>query len=297
MLSVGLSLLTFAALVDTALTWNNNRVSANPRGAKTIGEDRDDHASGWQDSMSNPAGIELSVVIPAYNEEKTLTKTLPRIIGYLGDQAYSSEIIVVDDGSSDETGRVAVECLKGTADALVLSRRENKGKGYSVREGILRARGRYILFTDADLSTPIEELGKCLTWVEKGYDLVIGSRALGASQVRIPQAFIRRTMGKIFNLLVRLLILPGIKDTQCGFKLFRREAATDLFRRLRTRGFAFDVEVLYRARKSGYKIREVPVVWVNVLPSRVGLFSSSIRMLFGILAVRLRKSPNVKRKT
>jgi len=238
--------------------------------------------------MPDPNGIFLSVVIPAYNEEKRLGETLQKIRDHLKDQNYSWEIILVDDGSTDGTLRVAEENLKGSPNSQILTRANNLGKGCSVREGILKARGQYILFSDADLSTPIEELDKCFSWIEEGYDIAIGSRGLRDSDVRIPQSLPRRTMGKIFNLIVRALVFKGIRDTQCGFKLFRREPALELFRHSRLRGFGFDVEILYSALKKGYKIKEIPVVWRNFPPSRVALLSSSAKMLFEILKLRFR---------
>ncbi len=238
--------------------------------------------------MPDPDRIFFSVIIPAYNEEKRLGETLQKIQNHLKGQNYSWEIILVDDGSTDETLRVAEETLKGVPNSQILTRANNLGKGCSVREGVLKARGQYILFSDADLSTPIEELDKCFRWIAEGYDIVIGSRGLSDSDVQIPQSVPRRTLGKIFNLIVRAVVLKGIRDTQCGFKLFRREPGLELFRRSRLRGFGFDVEILYSAQKKGYKIKEVPVVWRNFPPSRVAFFSSAAKMLLEILKLRFR---------
>jgi dolichyl-phosphate beta-glucosyltransferase len=238
--------------------------------------------------MPDPNGIFLSVVIPAYNEEKRLAETLHKIQDHLKGQNYSWEIILVDDGSTDGTLRVAEESFKGVPNSKILTRANNLGKGCSVREGVLKARGQYILFSDADLSTPIEELDKCFSWIAEGYDIAIGSRGLRDSDVQIPQSLPRRTMGKIFNLIVQALVFKGIKDTQCGFKLFRREPALELFRHSRLRGFGFDVEILFSALQKRYKIKEIPVVWRNFPPSRVRLVSSSAKMLFEVLEIRLR---------
>jgi dolichyl-phosphate beta-glucosyltransferase len=261
--------------------------------------------------------IFLSVVIPAYNEEARLGDTLRTVRTYLesridapgagkGTPFFSggtlsgitnaaeaptprcglSEIIVVDDGSTDRTAEVAAEALRGRPNDRILGRSENRGKGFSVREGILAAAGQLILFSDADLSTPIDEFEKLLAGLAEGNDLVIGSRALPDSDVRRRQNKVREGMGRMYNLLVRLLLMKGIRDTQCGFKLFRRKAAFDIFSRLRTEGFGFDVEVLYLARRLGYTIGQVPVVWINSPQSKVRMFRSSAGMILDLLRVR-----------
>jgi dolichyl-phosphate beta-glucosyltransferase len=229
----------------------------------------------------------LSVIIPAYNEETRVEQTLSKIRYYLSQKDYSSEIIVVDDGSCDETAGRAAEALKGMEHARVLSRSQNFGKGYSVKEGILQAKGKLILFSDADLSTPIEELDKFLPWIDRGFDVVIGSRALPESDIQVHQSFFRELLGKMFNVLVQILVMRGIKDTQCGFKLFRREAALDVFPRVKIKKFSFDVEALYLCRKLGYRIQQVPVVWRNSPQSRVRIFSSSLKMFLDLWRIRL----------
>lgn len=233
--------------------------------------------------------IFLSIVIPAYNEEKRIGLSLRKIIDYLELRNFSAEIIVVDDGSSDRTAEISREILADWSVSQVISFPENRGKGAAVKEGVLKAGGELVLFTDADLSTPIEELEKFLPLTEQGFDLVIASRALPESEIRKRQSWLREHMGKSFNLLVRLLLLNGIKDTQCGFKLFKKEAAREIFSRLQTTGFAFDVEVLLLARKLGYKIAQVAVVWINSPESRVRLFRSSIQMLWELLKIKRRK--------
>lgn len=230
--------------------------------------------------------IALSIVIPAYNEESRTGKTIEAICRYLSQRAYAAEIIVVDDGSTDKTAEKAREALRGRPDSLILTRRENFGKGYSVREGILRTRGAAVLFTDADLSTPIEELEKFWPWLEQGYDIVIGSRALPESDIRARQSRLRETMGKMFNLFVRLLVLRGVKDTQCGFKLFRRGAALAVFDGLQTKGFSFDVEALAEARRLGFRVRQVPIVWRNAPHSKVKIIGSSLRMFLDLWRIR-----------
>jgi|YNPBryunderm2012_1023409.scaffolds.fasta_scaffold00025_16 dolichyl-phosphate beta-glucosyltransferase len=233
----------------------------------------------------------LSVVVPAFNEEKRLGLTLRKIMDYLDSRSIQAEIIVVDDGSSDRTAEKAREVLSNWPEFKVLKLSENRGKGAAVKEGMLAASGHLILFTDADLSTPIEELEKMLPLTREGYEVVIASRALPGAEIKRKQSWLRRNMGKTFNFLVQLLLIKGIKDTQCGFKLFRQEAARKIFSQLQCQGFAFDVEVLWRARKFGYKIAQVPVVWVNSPESKVRLFRSSIRMFLDLLKIR-----RVKRK-
>jgi len=233
-----------------------------------------------------PDNIFLSIVIPAYNEERRLGPSLEKIRGYLAAKQYNAEIIVVDDGSTDRTAEVAAAALEGRLPYRVLRREKNMGKGFSVREGVLASSGEVILFTDADLSTPIEELGKFLGRLDEGFDVVIGSRALPGCEIRVRQSAPRETMGKIFNRLVRLFVMKGCLDTQCGFKSFRRAAAMDLFSRLQTRGFSFDVELLVLAGKLGYRVGEVPVVWCNSPPSRVRIVRSSWRMLRELWRIR-----------
>ncbi|MFC2168115.1 dolichyl-phosphate beta-glucosyltransferase [Acidobacteriota bacterium] len=242
--------------------------------------------------MSN---IYLSVVIPAYNEDSRISSTLVKIREYLDRQDYSSEIIVVSDGCTDLTDQKAAESLKNWPNFRLLCRSENKGKGYTVKEGILNSQGSLLLFTDADLSTPIEELEKFIPWADE-FDVLIGSRALPESVIQVRQSLFREYMGKTFNLLVRLLIFRGIKDTQCGFKLFHRRAALDIFHRIKLVGFGFDVEVLYVSRKLGYRIKQLPIVWRNSPNSQVHLFSSSVGMLWDLFRIRYLHRTLKKRK-
>ncbi len=233
--------------------------------------------------------IFLSVVIPAYNEENQIAQTLVEISQYLDQQEYLSEIIVVNDGSTDLTKQRCLETLKDRPNFRVLSRIENMGKGFSIKQGILQTKGRFILFSDADLSTPIEELDHFLPWT-KEYEVVIGSRALPDSDIQVHQSFFRENMGKMFNIFVRLLIMRGIKDTQCGFKLFQRGVAFDIFPRIKCKSFSFDVEVLYLCRKLGYTIKQIPVIWRNSPESKVHLFSSSTRMFLDLFRIRYHHS-------
>ncbi len=230
----------------------------------------------------------LSVVVPAYNEEARLGATLKGIREYLESHPYASEIIVVDDGSTDRTSEVAAEALRGRPGDRVLHRADNLGKGASVKEGVLAAAGQLILFTDADLSTPIEEIEKMLPEIEGGADIVIGSRALHESDIQIRQNRFRELMGKTFNVFVRACAVDGIRDTQCGFKLFKREAAQAVFPALGTCGFCFDVEALYIGLRLGLRIAQVPVVWRNFPQSKVHIVRSSARMIWDLLGIRRR---------
>jgi dolichyl-phosphate beta-glucosyltransferase len=214
---------------------------------------------------------DLSVVIPAFNEAGRLPRTLERVAAFLRGWGGSHEVLVADDGSTDETARKAQE-----AGATVLRDERNRGKGHAVRRGMLAARGLRRLMTDADLSTPIEELPRFLEKMEEGYGVVIGSRALPGSTIEVHQPWYRENMGRVYNLFVRALALPGLHDTQCGFKLWSAPAARDAFEAARLDGFSFDVEALYLARKRGYRIAEVPVIWRNDAASRVGLGGGSL---------------------
>ena len=215
--------------------------------------------------MSAP---ELSVVIPAYNEAERLPRSLARVLEYLGARGGAWEVLVVDDGSRDGTAARA-RAVGGDA-VRVLSNEANRGKGYSVRRGMLEARGARRLMTDADLSTPIEELERLEARLAEGYDVAIASRALPGANIEVRQPWFRENAGRAFNLLVQLLLLPGLRDTQCGFKLFSAAAAQAAFAPARLDGFSFDVEVLYIARRQGRRIVEVPVTWRNDAATRVG---------------------------
>ena len=231
--------------------------------------------------------IFLSIIIPAYNEERRIKSTLKRISNYLTSNGYRYEIIVVDDGSTDGTFSL-VKRMKGEIKGLrIIKNMKNKGKGFSVKRGFLSARGRYMLFSDADLSTPIEEIEKLISWFNKGYDIVIGSRALKESHIQIHQPWYRELAGRIFNLFVQAMAVPGIKDTQCGFKCFSQKAALEICKRQRIERFSFDVEMLYIAKKLGYKIKEVPVRWFNNPQSKVSLLKDSFKMFFDLIRIRL----------
>jgi dolichyl-phosphate beta-glucosyltransferase len=241
--------------------------------------------------MDNSAP-ELSVVVPAYNEVDRLEPTLRRIIEYCRAARPAFELVVVDDGSTDGTAALARRIGEDCPELRVISLGENRGKGAAVRAGMLAAHGRRILFSDADLATPIEELGKLEAQLAAGADVAIASRAAPGADIRVRQHPLRELMGRSFNLMVRVAAIGGIGDTQCGFKLFTRRAAHDLFARALVDGFAFDVEILWLAG-GRYRIAEVPVVWRHVEESKVSPASDAARMFIDLLRIRWlhRKDP------
>lgn len=229
----------------------------------------------------------LSVVIPAFNEEPRLGATIEKVYEYLSARGQPFEVIAVDDGSTDGTVRVAEAYAARRPNVRVVLNGTNRGKGFSVRHGIEEARGAYILFSDADLSTPIEDAEKLFPkLLHEGCDIAIGSRSARGADVRIHQPWYRELMGKIYNKIVRVFTLRGFKDTQCGFKLFKAEAAKRVFAKQRIERFSFDVEALYCARKYGYRIAEVPVTWYDSPRSRVSIASDPLRMFLDVLRIR-----------
>ena len=232
----------------------------------------------------------LSVVIPCYNEEQRLPRTIEQIERYLDAKEAPYELILVDDGSADGTRQVMDAAAERRDGIRVEALPHNRGKGRALAVGVEAAKGDEVLITDADLSTPIEELDKLQAALRGGAGVAIGSRALRASRVEVSQPFYRVLMGKGFNLIVQAVLLPGIWDTQCGFKLFRGDVARSVFAGLTTDGFGFDPEVLYRARKQGVKIAEVPVVWRNSAETKVSPVRSSLDMLKHVIRLRFRAS-------
>lgn len=231
-------------------------------------------------------GPALSVVVPAYNEERRLPITLDNVLPFLEAGHRTFELILVDDGSTDSTLAIMRDWAERHSCVLVVTQQPNKGKGRALAEGVKLSRGDLVLVSDTDFSTPITELGKLEAAIAEGADVAIGSRAKRGAQVELSQPVYRMLMGKTFNLIVQALILPGIWDTQCGFKLFRGGVARDLFARLTTDGFSYDVDILYRARRAKRRITEVPVRWINSPESKVSPIGSSLEMLRDIIRLR-----------
>jgi len=230
--------------------------------------------------------VELSVVVPCFNEESRLPSSLVAAQAYLEGTRGGYELILVDDGSRDCTVQLIREAERAHAAVRGLVLPVNRGKGRALAEGVAVSRGRLVLISDADFSAPIDELPKLEAAIDAGADIAIGSRAKHGAR-EVDQPLHRRAMGKVFNLLVQALLLPGIWDTQCGFKLLRGDVARELFARLRVDGFAFDVEMLYLARRSGRVVREIPVRWRNSPTTRVQAVRHSREMVMDLLRIRL----------
>lgn len=235
--------------------------------------------------------IYLSVVIPTFNEQARIADTLVRVKEFLQESGWPAEVLVVDDGSNDATLEVVRAVDRGAGAAqpptilLATPGPANHGKGRAVQIGLTSARGRFVVFTDADLSTPIEEVSKLLRALEDGADLAIGSRRLPTSEIE-PQPSARRLMGWIFSWLVRVLAVPGVRDSQCGFKGYRRHAAQRLSELQRIPGFSFDVEHLYLARRLGYRVAEVGVRWADSPGTKIKPWRDSWRMLRDLFRIR-----------
>lgn len=234
----------------------------------------------------------LSIVIPAYNEVTRIRRSLDAVLGFLQTQPYRAEIIVVDDASSDETaGRVSEYIPKfheAGHDLRVLTNKPNRGKGYSVKRGLTEARGEIVLFSDADFSSPITEAPKLIDPIAEGRaDVTFGSRALNRELIGVHQPLLRDFGGRVFNLFMKTITGLKFKDTQCGFKAFRREPALPVFKLQRIERFGFDPEVLYIAKKRGLRLLEVPVIWNDSEGSKVSYFRDSINMFTDLIRIRL----------
>jgi ABC-type branched-subunit amino acid transport system substrate-binding protein len=230
----------------------------------------------------------LSIVVPAYNEEGRLGASLAKIASYVDASGVDAEVLVVDDGSKDRTAEIAAKAF-GALRGRVVKNGENRGKGYSVRNGVLEARGRFVLLTDADLSTPIEDHAKLAAVIrDRDLDVVIGSRALPDSDVQVRQAWHRQTMGRMFNGIIRALTGLPFRDTQCGFKLFDRDRVKPLFEKMVVDRFAFDVELLFLCERFGLSVADVPVIWRNAAGSKVSILRDPLNMIFDVLRVRWR---------
>jgi dolichyl-phosphate beta-glucosyltransferase len=228
----------------------------------------------------------LSIIVPAYNEEQRLPATLTRMRAYLDGRDEPYEVLIVDDGSTDNTVAMSRTIADGWPELQVLALERNAGKGAAVRLGMLTARGEHRVFSDADLSTPIEEVERLRAQLHGNCAVAIASRALPESQIAIHQPGRREVMGRTYNRLLRLAALRGLHDTQCGFKAFTADAAVACFEPLRTLRFGFDAEVLLRARRLGWTVAEVPVRWEHKEDSRVSAMRDSIGTLYDLLRLR-----------
>ena len=227
-----------------------------------------------------------SIVIPAYNESNRIRPTLEKILAYVIQQQWDAELLIVDDGSRDDTARIVHEFGRLHPQVQLVQNPGNRGKGFSVRNGMLHARGEICLFTDADLSSPIAEAEKLFQAIRQGADVVIGSRWLRAELQTERQPLYRQLFGRIFNLLLRLILGLHFMDTQCGFKAFRREAAQQIFPLQKIERWGFDPEILFLARKKGLRTVEIPVVWAHSEGTRLHPFRDGIRMFGDVMRIR-----------
>lgn len=233
------------------------------------------------------AEIYLSIVIPVYNEEKRIGPSLQKILAYLENQPYTREFILVDDGSRDGGIALARSVLQGKEQCRVVDYGSNRGKGYALKRGMLASQGRYVLFTDADLSTPIEELDKIWPWFAEGYDIVQGSRKMPGAMVERHQPWLRENMGKVFTALSNLIANVNVRDVTCGFKAYRGAVAHDLYGAQVIYNWSFDAEIIHIARRRGYKLKEVPVRWFDERGTKVNLLRDSINSFLGLIKIRL----------
>lgn len=226
----------------------------------------------------------LSIIIPAHNEQERLPASLCAVQDYVNQQTFAIEVIVVENGSQDDTYKIACNFQKDMPYLRVIEEKLS-GKGLAVRSGMLAAQGKYRIFCDADFSMPVAEISKFVPVVEESYDVAIASRELPES-IRIDEPEYRHRIGRIFNTMVRLSVLPGLQDTQCGFKAFRDEVAEKVFRLQSLEGWSFDAEVLVIARQNGYRINEVPITWYYKPGSRLHIFRDSLKMAVDLLTIR-----------
>ncbi len=228
---------------------------------------------------------EISIVIPAFNESNRILPTLNITHAYFKDKKINFEIIIVDDGSTDNTiGALKNFCIDHD-NIIIIEFSKNTGKGAAVRSGVLKSSGKFVLFQDADGATPISEIEKLMPAISDA-DIAIGSRALDSKDTKVVSVIHRKILGRIFNFIANTFAVPGIADTQCGFKLFKQKAAKDLFSRQTLNGFSFDVEILYLANKLGYIVKEVAVNWVNIPGTKVNVISDGIRMFYEIALIK-----------
>src|SRR5882724_8894508 len=227
-----------------------------------------------------------SIVVPAYNEAKRLEGTLDLVLGYVAVQKWNAEVLVVNDGSQDATRDIVLRRAAHNPGLRLVENPGNRGKGYSVRHGVLEARGEFILFTDADLASPIEEGEKLLAALAEGADMAIGSRWLDKSLQTRPQPLYRRVLGRVFNLALRLVLGMNYKDTQCGFKAFKRQAAEAVFPLQIIERWGFDPEILFLARRLGFRVDEVAVKWAHQENTKISPIRDGLRMFTELLTIR-----------
>jgi len=232
------------------------------------------------------AGPQLSIVIPAYNEGARIEQTLERVTWCVEEQGWDAEILVVDDGSKDNTVEIVQMWMERYPRMHLVQNEGNRGKGYSVRNGLLQAAGEIVMFTDADLSAPMQEANLLMAAIADGADVAIGSRWMDKTRQTTHQPLYRRFFGRCFNAVTRTIMGLPFKDTQCGFKAFRRPAAQVIFRLQRIERWGFDPEILFIARKLGYNIREVPVTWGHDERSRMSYLKDGMKMLEEMAAIR-----------
>lgn len=230
--------------------------------------------------------LQYSIVIPAYNEEARIGATLERVMACVQARGWRAEVLVVNDGSADRTAALVSEAMRHYANLRLIENGRNRGKGYSVRNGILQSCGEIVMFTDADLSAPMEEAERLFAAIDQGADIAIGSRWLDRSRQTLRQPIYRRFFGRCFNLLTRMVMHLPLADTQCGFKAFRRDVARTIFGRQRIERWGFDPEILYIALRLGFKVREVPVTWGHDERSRISYLKDGLKMLQDLLRVR-----------
>ncbi len=231
--------------------------------------------------------VHLSIVIPAYNEEKRIPGTLRKVLDYLEDKGYCSEIIIVDDGSTDRTCEVSLRMLTDSVPIRIHANSSNKGKGSAIRKGMLAAKGEYVLFMDADMSTPIDELDRIMTQFREGYDIVIGSRKMPGVIINVHQPKYREIMGKMFSCLSRIMTVRSVHDFTCGFKCFRRACIKKIFSRHRLNGWGYDTEILFIAHTLGFSIKEISVTWSDSSDSKVRLWKDVVRSALDLIRIRI----------
>ncbi len=265
---------------------SHNALTDSHRSREGRGETYGKSCEGPAHNASQP--MALSLVIPAYNEERRLPASIRDIRTFFGRFGLQMEVLVIVEKSTDRTIELSKLAAGNDPMIHIIDNQVQRGKGYAVRSGMERATGEFIFFMDADLSTPLAEVLKFLAHFSDHADtqMIAGSRAMAKSQILKKQTWIRRNMGRSFNRFVQILGVPGISDTQCGFKAFRTKAAHEIFKRQKLDGFAFDVEVLILANRLGYKTDVLPVKWVNSVDSKVNIFLDPIKMLWDLIRIR-----------